>query len=124
MIDTATEDLVALRNVPRCLPPRPNGKRLHISAVYRWTLRGIRGVVLESIRVGGTTYTSREALQRFSERLTGVAPAESPVNPVSRARQRQLEQANNRVMRELGLDPSVQSDCEGAASRGPQVDNG
>lgn len=105
MIDTASEILVPLRDVPRLLPPRPNGKRLHISAVYRWTLRGIKGIRLETVKVGGSTYTSREALQRFSERLTGVAPAETPVNPVSRGRQRQLEQANAAVARALGLEP-------------------
>ena len=81
MIDVASENLVPLRDVPRCLPLRPNGKRLHISAVYRWTLRGIRGVVLETVRIGGTTYTSREAIQRFSERLTGPASVQLPPIP-------------------------------------------
>jgi len=104
MIDAANETLVALRDVPRCLPARPNGKRLHISAVYRWTLRGIKGVVLESIRIGGTTYTSQEAIQRFSDRLSGPAPAQLPPAGVSRVRQRQLDQANAAVSRAFGLD--------------------
>src|SRR5262245_17053072 len=104
MIDTANENLIALRDVPRCLPIRPNGKRLHISAVYRWTLRGVKGARLETIRIGGTTYTSREAIQRFSERLSGAEPAPQLVNPVSRSRQRQLEQANAAVMESLGLN--------------------
>lgn len=103
MIDTGVENLIPLRDVPRCLPLRPNGKRLHISAVYRWTLRGVKGIRLETVKIGGTTYTSREAIQRFSERLTGVAPAGTPVNPVSRGRQRQLEQANAAVAQALGL---------------------
>ncbi|MCK6484476.1 MAG: DUF1580 domain-containing protein [Phycisphaerae bacterium] len=104
MIDTATENLVALRDVPRCLPPRPTGKRLHISAVYRWTLRGVRGVRLETVKIGGTTYTSREAIQRFSERLSGAEPAPQLINPVSRKRQRQIEQANAAVAKALGID--------------------
>ena len=104
MIDTSTENLIALRDVPRCLPPRSNGKRLHISAVYRWSLRGIRGVRLETVKVGGTTYTSREAIQRFSERMSGTEPAAQLINPVSRARQRQLEQANAAVAKALGLE--------------------
>jgi len=103
MIDTAVENLVSLREVPRCLPVRSNGKRLHISAVYRWTLRGIRGVRLETVKVGGTTYTSREAIQRFSERLSGVEPALQLANPVSRARQRQIDQACQLVTNALGL---------------------
>lgn len=124
MIDTATENLVALRDVPRCLPPRPNGKRLHISAVYRWTLRGLKGVRLEAVKIGGTTYTSQEAIQRFSERLSGTEPAQPLVHPASRARQRQLEQANERVMLELGLDRPVRSDREAASSGRNQVDSG
>ena len=104
MIDTAVENLIPLRDVPRLLPPRPNGKRLHISSVYRWTLRGVKGVRLETVKIGGTAYTSREAIQRFSERLTGADAAQQPVNPVSRARQRQLEQANAAVTKALGLE--------------------
>lgn len=94
-----------LRDVPRQLPVRPNGKRLHISAVYRWTMRGVKGVRLETVKLGGSTYTSREALQRFSERLTGVPEVRTLDRPTSRARLRQLERANSAVMRELRLDP-------------------
>ena len=32
---------------------------------------GIRGVHLESIKIGGTSYTSKEAIQRFSDRISG-----------------------------------------------------
>lgn len=104
MIDLAAEHLIPLRDVPRCLPPRPNGKRVHISAVYRWTLRGIKGVILETIRVGGTRYTSQEAIQRFSERLTGPPAAQTPPLNVTRVRQRQIEQASAAVSKVLGLD--------------------
>lgn len=104
MIDATNENLVALRDVPRCLPVRPNGRRLHVSAVYRWTLRGIKGIVLESIRIGGTTYTSREAIQRFSERLAGPVRAQLPPTSASRVRQRQLDQATAAVTKALGLD--------------------
>ena len=72
MIDIAREQLISLHEVPTILPPRPSGKRLHISTIYRWVQRGIRGIRLEVVKVGGTTYTSREALQRF------VQPAAAP----------------------------------------------
>lgn len=102
-----------LRDVPRHLPVRPNGKRLHISAVYRWTMRGVQGVRLETVKVGGSTYTSREALQRFSERLTGSPEVRSFGRPTNRTRQRQLEQTNSAVMRELGLDTWLNFEAEG-----------
>lgn len=118
MIDVASESLIPLRDVPRCLPPRPNGKHVHISAVYRWTLRGIRGVVLETIQVGGTRYTSREAIQRFSERLTGPGPATLQPASVSRVRQRQLEQANIAVMKALGADSPTRTRKSSSTSSG------
>jgi len=70
MIDISAEHLVAIRDVPKLVPARGNGKRIHISAVYRWLLRGVRGIRLESVTIGGTTYTSTEAVQRFADQLT------------------------------------------------------
>ena len=94
MIDIKTERLVTLRDVPKLLPPRPNGKHVHISAVYRWVQRGVRGNRLDAIRIGGTTYTSQEALQRF-----GSPPAEStvPQAHLSALRSRQIDRAKRRL---------------------------
>jgi hypothetical protein len=90
VIDIGNEQLLPLNEVPKFLPPRGNGKRVHISAIYRWAQRGIRGTRLEVIRVGGTTYTSREALQRFAS-PPGVQTQPAPIE--SRARQKQIDQA-------------------------------
>ena len=102
MIEVATEQLVHVRAVPRILPRQPNGKRVHISAVYRWMSRGVRGVRLEFVMVGGRRYTSVEALQRFAERLTGSASAQ-PVREVTpRRRKREIERAAQRLDEILG----------------------
>src|SRR5512140_3760075 len=108
MIELATESLIPLRQVPELLPRRPNGKKVHISAVYRWTTHGIRGGVLESIPIGGTTYTSTEALQRFAELLAAnrsdqatpasrmtVSPStsSSPIHRMPKQRQAQARRA-------------------------------
>jgi hypothetical protein len=94
MINIGNEQLVPLNDVPRLLPARGNGKRIHISAVYRWAQRGVRGARLEVIRVGGTTYTSREALQRFSSN-----PIDQTVSlqPTSAARKKQIDRALSKV---------------------------
>ena len=90
MIEIGNEQLVPLNEVPALLPARVNGKRIHISAIYRWAQRGIRGIRLEVIRVGGTTYTSREALQRFAS----PSPAASkPIRHNSTTRQKQIDAA-------------------------------
>ncbi len=60
-----TEDLIGMKEVPPTLPTR-----VHIATVWRWANRGIRGVKLETIRLGGKTLTSQQALTRFIEQTT------------------------------------------------------
>ena len=95
MIEIGAEELVSLRDVPKLLPAKADGKRIHISAVYRWVQRGIKGVRLEAIHIGGTSYTSREALQRFASPRGGVL-AEKTVN-YSALRRRQIEAAEKHL---------------------------
>ena len=78
MIDLHTEHLLSLPAAVKALPRTRTGKATHIATVYRWISRGIRGVRLESIRVGGALYTSREAIQRFADRLTGSGAVRDP----------------------------------------------
>ena len=85
MIDPNSETLISLAEAARSLPRRRGGKRPHVSCLYRWTTSGCRGVVLESIQVGGTRCTSREALARFFQRLTQDDAADlPPVQPFPR----------------------------------------
>ncbi len=69
MIDIRTEELITLAKAASELPPRRLGRRAHVSTLYRWVGHGLRGVRLEAVQVGGTRCTSREALQRFFDRL-------------------------------------------------------
>jgi hypothetical protein len=69
-INTRIEELISLADAARLLPARRRGKKPHISCLYRWTTTGCRGVVLESVMVGGTRCTSREALTRFIAALS------------------------------------------------------
>ena len=98
MIDISNEHLIPICDVPRRLPPRSTGKRVHISAVYRWVQRGVRGLRLETIKVGGTAYTSQEALQRFADGLSGQQ-RDSATSPLatSLTRQKQIERAEREV---------------------------
>lgn len=63
-IDPEKEDLLLLGGVPKHLQ-KPLGRRLHVSAVYRWAQAGLRGVRLETTCVGGRLATSTQALARF-----------------------------------------------------------
>src|SRR5262245_41916224 len=65
LIDIATEKILTLSEAAEWLPRRWRGRRTHVSTLYRWTVSGCRGVVLEHIQIGSTRATSHEALQRF-----------------------------------------------------------
>jgi len=107
MIEVTTESLIPLHDVPRLLPSRGNGKRIHISAVYRWIQRGVRGVRLESVKIGGTSYTTAEALQRFADQLTQRHPVcvvPSPAGPAYRSRQ--VKRATQNAIAILGSAPA------------------
>lgn len=81
MIDLEKERVVSLTTAAAYLPRRRAGKRPHMATLYRWASRGIQGIHLETIRVGGTLCTSREALQRFCERLSTERAAVPPRPP-------------------------------------------
>ena len=78
MIDPNTECLLSLTEAAGTLPVRRGGKRPHVSCLYRWSTSGCRGVVLETIQIGGTRCTSKEALVRFFRRLTEQAGVKQP----------------------------------------------
>jgi hypothetical protein len=76
MIDSLSETLRTLAQAADELPRRRRGRRTHVSTLYRWATVGCRGIVLETLQVGGTRCTSLEALQRFFENLS--ASKDSP----------------------------------------------
>ena len=78
MIDISREQLISLAQAAKLRPCGRRGRPLHPATMYRWISRGIRGVRLEFIRLGGTLYTSREAMQRFADRLTAGSLATTP----------------------------------------------
>lgn len=59
---------MGLPEASRSLPGNP-----HPTTIYRWATRGVSGVRLESLRVGGRFYTSSEAIDRFLGRLDEAA---------------------------------------------------
>lgn len=70
MIEVARERLIALSRAGEHLPMRSTGRPVHVTTIYRWCTAGVRGVTLDSVAIGGCTYTSVEAIQRFAERLS------------------------------------------------------
>ncbi len=95
-IDVATQTVFPLADTPAHVPRRRGGKKLNKATAFRWAKDGLRGVRLETLRVGGTLCTSVEALQRFFERLSEEEPRATQMRTPA-ARQNALA----RVDREL-----------------------
>jgi hypothetical protein len=103
MIDFNEEALISLQEAAKILPRRRAGRPVHVSCVYRWTQIGVKGILLESIQVGGCRCTSRAALNRFFEKLTAQAdagrqsiPTPQPVR-LSAARRKAIETAERKL---------------------------
>ena len=65
----ADEDVFPVRDLPDRLPQGPAGP-LHMSTIWRWVNRGIRGgVKLEAFWLGGQRMTSTQAVERFLAKL-------------------------------------------------------
>lgn len=103
VINIHTEQLIATRDVPDYLPPRHNGRRIHLSACYRWIKLGIQGIVLEAVRIGGMTYTSLEALQRFAAR-SGTERHAAHSSPPATKRRGRDEMLARKVAIALGVN--------------------
>ena len=71
MINIATENLLSLSEAARVLPP-VDGKRPHVSTIWRWCRKGLNGVTLEYCRLGRRIVTSPEALGRFTNALAAA----------------------------------------------------
>jgi len=91
VIQISDEDVITLADATKRLP-RIRGKRIHISTIYRWAHRGVGGVRLETLRVGGRLCTSAEALQRFCDALTAPR-VEARGARLSRRREEEIRRA-------------------------------
>ncbi|MGC3971780.1 MAG: DUF1580 domain-containing protein [Pirellulales bacterium] len=95
MIDLKCEQVFTLTQAAKSdlLPQRRFGKRPNIATFFRWAKRGLRGIVLETIQIGGAKCTSAEALQRFFERLSDPEPRPQVPTATPRQRQRAIDRA-------------------------------
>ena len=86
-IDVTRDNLIRFRDLPSWSKEHL-GKRVHPSTFQRWRLRGVRGVKLASILVGGERYSSEESLQVFFAATTAAADGQ-PVDSYVPADNRQ-----------------------------------
>jgi hypothetical protein len=95
MIDVQNEQVNPLTIFAREVPNRAGGCGVNVSTPWRWALKGSRGVKLETVFVGGIRMTSREAGQRFYERVTAVANGDTAQTTTTKSRLKQIEAAEH-----------------------------
>jgi Protein of unknown function (DUF1580) len=100
-IDLTLEQPLPLSDVPKLdwIPLRRGGRRLHVATVHRWCTRGIRGVKLAFVQLGGTRVTTIEALLRFFNALTAT---EGPQSDQVQERRLKEETETERTLIDLG----------------------
>jgi hypothetical protein len=108
MIDLSKETTISLAQVAREQPPGRRGAPCSLGCVLRWVLKGIRSpsdeyVRLEAVRLGGRWITSREALQRFAQRLTPPLDGEPPVAPRTPSQRRRASERAAQELVRLGI---------------------
>jgi hypothetical protein len=70
MIDMTAEKLLSFKDAARLLPSARGGKPVSVVTLYGWANKGVYGIKLEYLQMGGQRCTSMEALNRFSQALT------------------------------------------------------
>lgn len=94
------EEFVPLARAAQLIPGRP-----HCSSIWRWVRRGVKGHRLEAISVGGRTFTTRQAIERFLDALNCArSEPPQPERPVRPVRQRQIAAAET-VLRQARIQP-------------------
>jgi len=64
-LNLLTEEVITLTEARNFLPEVQGLQRPHVCTVWRWTLKGIGGVKLETVKIGSRIVTSKQALTRF-----------------------------------------------------------
>jgi hypothetical protein len=86
---TGDTRLIRLNDVPRLpwIPTRRAGSKLHASTVWRWCLRGVAGIKLQHVRVGGTICVTECWLQDFFVALADTqSHGQTSPKPIQRTR--------------------------------------
>ena len=96
-ITTETETLIPFNSAREAFP---GGKRLSLATLHRWRLHGVRGTRLETVLVGGSRYTSAEAIARFVQNQNKV---ESPEPAITGKQRRTMAETANRLLAEAGI---------------------
>lgn len=102
-IDQASEKLLSLSDAVMAVPSI-DGRRPHVSTLWRWCRKGVRGVQLDYVRLGHRVCTSAEALARFAQRLAEADSVPTTHEPPTNETRSAREQRRSVARAEADLD--------------------
>lgn len=76
----------------------------HVATLWRWAakgVRGVRGIRLSVVRVGGRTMVTPDAIEAFLAALN--AADESPAPTITPTQRRRQAETANKILQESGL---------------------
>ena len=90
---------------------------VHVSTFHRWRTRGVRGIRLETILIGGRRYLDPVALEDFARRLTSIVDdgTSPPMTPSVRRRTVDVDDVDDGTS--PPMTPSVRRRAVDAAER-------
>lgn len=91
---------VSLTHATAYLPGRRAGKKISVQTLWRWCTRGLRGIRLRSVMVGGHRCTTLQWIEEFIDAVTQMARHEGVDLPELRTT-KQKETASERATKDL-----------------------
>ena len=91
-IDIEREQLLSISDASKELHGHPCN-----CTIFRWFNRGVHGIRLASVCIGGRRYTSRQALERFCTEVTAATDGKRPTTRTPARRHREIEGAEREM---------------------------
>jgi hypothetical protein len=86
------DDLVPFGKLAQHIPGRPN-----LSTLHRWRLRGVYGVRLPVVHIGGRVFVSKSALEQFFAAVTAAKAGSPSPQRTAKQRERAIAAAENEL---------------------------
>ena len=96
-IDTERETLVSFSDARSSFR---DGRRKSLATLHRYRLKGVRGVKLETVLIGGLRYTSLEAIDRMIAAQNAV---DAPVAAITATQRRKQSEAARTELERIGV---------------------
>jgi hypothetical protein len=65
MIDPLCGELLSMNEAVEVFPHRRGGSKVSRVTLHRWITQGAKGVRLETVKIGGMVYTTKDAIREF-----------------------------------------------------------